>query len=134
MAKRITVTAIKPLHYEGRSHVRGSVFEASPVDAAALKYRGKAKLGGKIQTSNLRPPTSNASGSTVPEHPSITRRMEPVPGFEPPQTPANPEPPAPATEEPVERVHDAPASEPEQPARRGGRHYRRRDMQADTGE
>lgn len=140
MATRITVTATKPLYYEGRSHVRGSVFTATPVDAAALKYRGKAKLGGKLPTSNSQPPTSNPSGSTVPEHPSITRRLEPVKGFSEPETPTKPEPPMPANEAPVEQVPDAPASaptpEPEEPRtpRRGGRAYRRRDMQAETSD
>lgn len=70
MAKRITVTALQPLHHEGRSHVPGSVFTTTPVDAASLKYRRKVKLGGQL------------SGGTVPEHPSITQRMEPVGGFE----------------------------------------------------
>lgn len=67
--KRITVTALQPVHYGGRSHVRGSVFTTTPIDAASLKYRGKVKLGGQL------------AGGTVPEHASITQRMEPVEGF-----------------------------------------------------
>jgi hypothetical protein len=131
MAKRITVTALKPLHHEGRSHVRGAVFTTTPVDAAALKYRGKVKLGGHL------------AGGTVPEHPSIARRMEPVAGFQTtPETPVKPEPPMPTTEEPVEPVDqpvDTSGSEadpPPAPRGRRGRTYQRRDMVAEppTGE
>jgi hypothetical protein len=137
MAKRITVTALKPLHYEGRSHVRGAVFTTTPVDAAALKYRGKVKLGGQL------------AGGTVPEHPSIARRMEPVEGFraETPEAPVKPEPPMPPAEEPVETVEqpgEAPTSNEKPtaptPGRRGPsvprRTYQRRDMVAEppTGE
>lgn len=129
MAKRITVTAIKPLHHEGRSHVRGSVFTTTPVDAASLKYRGFVKLGGQL------------AGGTVPEHPSITRRMEPVKGFEPPapEPAVTPDPPMPTTETPVEQPagelvesdhQDEPARTPR--GRRAGRGgtYNRRDMNA----
>lgn len=130
MAKRITVTALQPLHHEGRSHVRGAVFTATPVDAASLKYRGKVKLGGQL------------AGGTVPEHPSIARRMEPVAGFQTtPEAPVKPEPPMPTNEDPVEPVEqpgEAPTTDDPAPATRGrrGRTYQRRDMVAEppTGE
>lgn len=131
--RRITVTAVKPVHYDGRSHVRGAVFTATPVDAASLKYRGLVKLGGQL------------AGGSVPEHPSITRRMEPVAGFrqtptpEPPVTPVTPDPPMPTNEEPIEQPagesiegdhQDEPARTPR--GRRGGRGtYQRRDMNAE---
>lgn len=67
MPKRITVTALKPVQYDGRSHVRGAVFTTTPIDAASLKYRGLVKFGGELRA---------ASGSTVPDHPSISRRLE----------------------------------------------------------
>lgn len=126
MAKRITVTALQPLHYEGRSHVPGSVFTASPVDAASLKYRRKVRLGGQL------------SGGTVPEHPSITRRMEPVEGFRASASSAPEQPPS----EPVDDTAQLPSAElpgdshPTEPAStpargRRGRTYQRRDMVAE---
>lgn len=134
MAKRITVTALRPLLHEGRSYVRGSVFTATPVDAASLKYRGKVKLGGQL------------SGGMVPEHPSVARRMEPVNGFQADASPevgsGKPEPPTLTNEETVEQVEqsiDAPAdatpadAAESAPAPRGrrSRAYQRRDMQAE---
>lgn len=133
MPKLITVTALKPLMYQGRSHVPGSVFTATPVDAASLKYRGLAKLGGQL------------SGGTVPEHQSITRRMETVEGFQHGAPSAEkPEPPMPANEQTVEQLpaaeHVAEADVPRTGrSRRGRGTYNRRDMNAepptnDTGE
>lgn len=117
MPKRIIVTALQPLHYEGRSHVPGSVFEATPVDAASLTYRRKAKLGGQL------------AGGTVPEHPSITRRVEPLAEFR------SPSPALPTAETPVETVNTPPATsapeEPPSPRGRRGRTYQRRDMVAE---
>lgn len=40
----VIVTALKPLEYRGRSHVRGDKFEAVPVEALALQRTGHVTL------------------------------------------------------------------------------------------
>lgn len=131
MSKRITVTALKPVQYDGRSHVRGAVFTATPVDAAALKYRGKVKFGGQL--------TQPAAAAATVE------RATPVPG--PARAPAEvatvadsrqteqPETSAP-DEAPTEPAgaEDTPSTRPARATRapRGGRGtYNRRDMNAE---
>lgn len=69
----VTVTALQPFSHEGQNVQPGDVLEVRAVDAAALKYQGRAKLGGyrtaaiEPQSSGFELPTSNFPQSEVAE-------------------------------------------------------------------
>lgn len=44
MPATVTVPALKPLEYQGRSYVRGDLVKATPVDAAVMASRGEVTL------------------------------------------------------------------------------------------
>ncbi len=52
--KTTPVTVIHPFVHEGRNVEPGEVLDVRPVEAASLKYRGVAKLGG-YRTAALEP-------------------------------------------------------------------------------
>lgn len=52
----ITVTAIVPQDYDGRPIAAGEVFTVSPIEAAALAYRGRAWLGERAPRVQPAPP------------------------------------------------------------------------------
>lgn len=80
----VTVPALKPLTYQGRSYVRGELVTVTPVDAAAMARRGEVTLS---KGTVIAPSPERQRESMEAEPPVGARRRRPAaPGPSRPRT------------------------------------------------